>query len=88
MLADRSLAVLRVFWAAMLRLAIVPEVVARLLVVLLPKPQGGWRPIGLFPGIVRPVVRWLRWKVGVPWLRANPHVAVFGAAGKSLIRDV
>ena len=50
---DQGLMCLRQIWRLMLLNGTVPMQCAALLVVLLPKPTGGTRPIGLFPGVVR-----------------------------------
>eukprot|EP00975_Prorocentrum_lima_P041009 8613181-Prorocentrum_lima.AAC.1 len=44
-----------------------PVVVGLLSVALLPKPDGGDRPIGVFPTVLRLVARWLRLVRLAPW---------------------
>ena len=50
------------------------------LIVLLPKPEGGFRPIGLFPTVVR---IWMRARVCVAraWEAAHALPCLFGGAG-------
>ena len=50
------------------------------LIVLLPKTDGGLRPIGLFPTIVR---LWMRARIGVAraWEATNSLPSLFGSAG-------
>ena len=56
------------------------EVLNLVLIVLLPKPDGGFRPIGLFPTIIRV---WMRARVCVAkaWEVANAHPCLFGGPG-------
>jgi hypothetical protein len=53
------------------------EVIDLVLIVLLPKADGGFRPIGLFPTIVRV---WMRARIWVAraWEAANAHPCLFG----------
>ena len=85
-LCSEALHGLILLWTAMLSLAHVPQMIACLLVVLLPKPspQGGTRPIGLFPGILRPLTRWSRQTIGAQWAGANERRYFYGQAGKSV----
>ncbi|CAK0873686.1 unnamed protein product, partial [Prorocentrum cordatum] len=50
-------------------------------IVLLPKPDGGLRPIGLFPTLVRVWMR-ARATVALAWEAARTLPAVFGSAGR------
>jgi hypothetical protein len=51
--------------------------------VLLPKADGGARPIGIFPTILRLIDRFFRMQVGVPWLRKQSAADHFGQKGRS-----
>ena len=82
-LCDASLEALRSFFAAMLRLYHLPQAIALLLVVLLPKPDGGTRPIGLFPAVVRIWSQWARCEYAVKWERLYERGYWFGERGKS-----
>ena len=57
------------------------EVLDRVLIVLLPKTDGGFRPIGLFPTII-PI--WMRARISVAkeWESATAPSAIFGGPGK------
>ena len=50
------------------------------LVVLLAKPYGGYRPIGLFPTLIR---LWMKARVSLArdWEHANADASLYGAAG-------
>ena len=56
-LSDRAIEALAVLYAALERLGSWPTVFNLVLIVLLPKPDGGMRPIGLFPTLIR---LWMR----------------------------
>ena len=51
-----------------------------MLIVLLPKSSGGFRPIGLFPTIIR---IWMRARLVTvrAWESANAMPSIFGGAG-------
>ena len=57
-----------------------PHLMHLVQIILLPKPDGGRRPIGLFPSIVR---IWMRARVGCAnsWCAANPRPCIFGGSG-------
>ena len=57
------------------------EVLDLVLIVLLPKTDGGFRPIGLFPTIIR---IWMRARIFVAkeWESATASSAIFGGPGK------
>ena len=52
------------------------------LIVLLPKSAGGFRPIGLFPTVIR---LWMRARYGLAkaWQATHSLPITFGGAGKS-----
>ena len=68
---------------AMFRLACVPTSLALLIIVLLPKPDGGNRPIGIFATCIRIIARWSRWKFASRWELGNPRQYWFGESGKA-----
>ena len=57
-----------------------PEAFAFVLIVLLPEPDGGRRPIGLFDAKIR---LWMRMRSNLSrmWEAANPSPAIFGGRG-------
>ena len=57
-----------------------PALVRYVLIVLLPKSDGGRRPIGLFPMVVRVWSR-ARMIVARAWESANSRPTIFGGAG-------
>ena len=75
-------------WVAMLEHGWVPEPIAMLLVILLPKPDGGLRPIGLFAGLTRVLMHWLRDTIGNEWARSVQRPYWYGARGKTVQRCV
>ena len=79
---------LMAIWAAMLFRGWVPNHIAMLLVVLLPKPEGGLRPIGLFSGMIRSLMHWLRDTVGNRWMRTISRPYWYGCKGKTIERCV
>ena len=68
---------------AMLRLRALPKVIELLLIILLPKPDGGTRPIGFFPSCIRVYARWARRIYAVPWELANKREYWFGDKGRT-----
>ena len=84
LLGDPGLLALLAIWTAMMNLGAVPSQVALLVVVLIPKPTGGVRPIGLFPTFTRVLTRWLRRTYGSSWLAKHPRDFWYGEAGKSV----
>ncbi len=57
-----------------------PQLLQLVLIALLPKPDGGRRPIGLFPTIIRLWMR-SRSEIARRWEAANYRPGVFGGAG-------
>ena len=57
-----------------------PAAIEAVLIVLLPKPDGGRRPIGLFDSLVRIWMR-ARNELCRRWIAANPSPAIFGGKG-------
>eukprot|EP00959_Pyramimonas_sp_CCMP1952_P076251 1593203-Pyramimonas_sp.AAC.1 len=51
--------------------------------VLLPKPEGGVRAVGLAPGAPRPFTRWARNTTGSSWASLHRRDYIYGAAGLS-----
>ena len=62
-----------------------PEACELVLIVLLPKPDGGRRPIGLFPTTIRV---WMRARAQSlrEWEARNQHPGLFGSKGMSATR--
>ena len=67
----------------MFRLACVPNKLALLIIVLLPKPDGGNRPIGILATCIQIIARWCRWKFASRWELGNPRQYWFGESGKA-----
>ena len=61
-----------------------PRQLALLLIVLIPKPDGGERPIGVFPMVLRAIDRWYRWHYGADWLKRQPTGAHYGLKGSTV----
>ena len=79
LLSDPALEVLAVLLEAVEKAGHLPRQVELVMIALLPKASGGWRPIGLFPGIYRLWGRCRRpWAVA--WERA--HDRHYYAAGQ------
>ena len=66
----------------MVRYALIPSQISLLLVVLIPKPQGGERPIRIFPTLLRLVDRWYRWSHGARWLARQHPGPFYGLKGR------
>ena len=62
-----------------------PERWRLVLIVLLPKPDGGRRPIGLFPAVIRV---WMRARSAAlrEWEQHNARPGLYGAAGMAASR--
>ncbi len=59
----------------MILIGLLPVQLNILLAVLNPKVDGGERPIGIFPTVLRLIDRWYRWHCGALWLARQPAVA-------------
>ena len=70
-------------WGHLPRLRHVPTPLALLIVIQLPKPDGGKKPIRLFPCALRPVARWTRGTVGSMWLSHQKRGFFFGEKRKN-----
>ena len=55
-----------------------PAVFATIIVVLLPKATGGWRPIGLFTSVLRVYLLWTRRALTSSWVRGFSRPYWFG----------
>ena len=79
-LSDEALMALAMILAAAEALGAWGQAVSLVLIVLLPKPDGGLRPIGLFPTIVR---LWMRARTvhARAWEAAHAMPQLFGGAG-------
>jgi len=60
-----------------------PDVLAQLWIVLLPKPTGGTRPIGLYAMLLRIASKWVRRMASEPWEAANAREYFYGGKGAS-----
>ncbi len=58
-----------------------PEGTGTVLIVLLPKPDGGWRPIGLFPTIIRVWMK-LRRQLAQGWEEQHSRDFLFAGRGR------
>ena len=62
-----------------------PHQIALLIVVLIPKSEGGQRPIGIFPTVLRLVDRWFRWQYGADWLsKQEVGGGFYGCKGRTV----
>ncbi len=79
-LSQSALAALAALFMAFEKLGEWCEVLDLVLIVLLPKADGGRRPIGLFPTLIRV---WMRTRICITraWEIANSMPSVFGGAG-------
>ena len=84
LLPDSALSSLMELCRFMLLTGCIPKQFALLLVVLIPKPEGGERPIGIFPSVLRIVDRWFRWQYGAAWIRQNASSAFYGTRGQTV----
>ena len=57
------------------------EAVGIVMIALLPKTDGGWRPIGLLPTLVRVWAK-ARSRFAEEWERKNDRSCIFGGRGK------
>jgi len=79
-LSDRLLKTLCIILMAAELLGQWPAALHLIVVVLIPKADGGRRPIGLFPAIIRVWAR-ARSEVAKMWIAAHPQPGVYGGAG-------
>ena len=84
MLSDQLIKDLVELCAAMILHGVMPTQLSLLLVVLIPKTEGGERPIGIFPTVLRLLDRWYRWSYGAQWLKRQPSRGFFGARGSTV----
>ena len=82
-LSDGALIALRQCLIAIVRIASLPSLVRLLKVVLLPKPDGGDRPIGLFASVIRVWAKFLFAQHVGPWQARNARPYFFGEQGKT-----
>ena len=82
-LSEDGLMALIALWKAMLRLGQIPRTISLLITILIPKPVKGLRPVGLFPGMLRPLTRWTRNIVGNAWAASNARPYIYGVTGAS-----
>ena len=79
-LSDGALGALAVILMACERVGCWPHGIWVVLIVLLPKPDGGLRPIGLFPTVVRIWMR-ARSRIAQAWEAAHASPLLFGGKG-------
>jgi hypothetical protein len=60
----------------------------QLLVHLIPKTDGGDRPIGVYPTIIRIISRWFRRAYGAVWQAKQPAIAHWGIRDRSIDHGV
>jgi len=77
-LSDPLLVVMAKMFKLILQLWHFPRLVASLLVVLIPKPAGGDRPIGLFAAFFRVWTKWMHFRYVKPWSAGLPRKYWFG----------
>ena len=84
-LSDKLLRDLCIILIAVELLGSWPAIVKWVLIVLLPKTDGGRRPIGLFPLIIRVWAR-ARTCIARRWEADHPRAGIFGGSGKGAQR--
>ena len=72
------------FW--ILNLAEIPEAIATILISLLPKAEGGTRPIGIIATLLRVFLRWARPRWGISWEKQNSRAYWHSQRGRSCER--
>ena len=72
---ENALRVIAMIMTLAANIGFCPAVFATIIMVLLPKATGGWRPIGLFTSVLRVYLRWTRRAVTSSWKRGftNPY---------------
>ena len=75
---DNALRAIVMIMALAANIGYCPAVFATIIMVLLPKATGGWRPIGLFTGMLRVYLRWTRRAVTSSWERDFSRPYWFG----------
>ena len=88
LLSDMAIQALIRLWMTVVDSGCIPKQLAALIVVMLPKPVGGERPIALFPGALRLLTRWLRHTYGAKWQHEHPNCAWYGEAGRAVDQGV
>ena len=86
LLSDASLEAFLMFIRAIVFCGMVPEQIDVLLISLIPKPEGGTRPIGVFPSTIRFASRLCRSSYGETWLDSHKRNYHFGRRGKSSLK--
>ena len=79
-LSDAALVALATLFACFEASGCWTQALDLVIIVLLPKPDGGFRPIGLFPTIIR---LWMRARIGIAraWESLHQIPSLFGGAG-------
>ena len=87
LLCDEALAILALFWMILEVAGLAPSCVRRLLVFLLAKPTGGYRPIALFPSFYRAWGRCRR-RIADCWEQEHPREYFAVSTGRSVTDGV
>ncbi len=59
-----------------------PTHINLLLIGITPKSDGGERPVGVVPTVLRALDRWYRWNYGAEWLNRQP--CLYGNRGRTV----
>ena len=84
LLPDYLILALLILTKFMLLSGRMPKKIALLIVVLIPKVEGGQRPIGIFPTVLRLLDRWYRWQYGANWLSKQDGGSFYGCKGRTV----
>ena len=87
-LDEGSVVLVVAWWALVLWAGEVGGPAALVLVPMIPRPDGAKRPVGLFNGLIRPLVGWLRSSAGAVFSEASDRKFFFGVANRSIEQGV
>ena len=87
-LSQGSLTVMRKLIKKMVHKAWIPYVINYLLITLIPKTDGGERPIGIFASFIRITSRRIRYIYGNIWVRLYDRSYIYGRKGKSALHSI
>ena len=82
MLSDQAVMAIICVWEGIMAMGHVPAAITLMREEMLPKPEGGRRTIGISPGAVRPLTRWLRHGEGSRWADSHRRGYVHGVDGQ------
>ena len=77
-----------VIWRAMLLRGHTPAAIASIVMALIPKEEGGERPVAVLASTVRMFTRWLRRTYGAAWAASTSRAYVYGVKGATAITCV